>query len=228
MFEVVGSSVQFDYLDGLTVLGVRRFGLNRRQRVVKRAFDLVGSLALLILLAPLLALVALADPPRLTRPRPVPPGPRRARGRAMFEILKFRSMVPDAEERKAELREPQRGARGCSRSPPTRASRASAASCGARRSTSCRSCSTSSRGEMSLVGPRPAVVEEDRQIQGFDRRRLHLTPGMTGPWQILGSARIPLQEMVGDRLPLRRQLVAVGRRQDPAADRAHVVLRRGQ
>jgi lipopolysaccharide/colanic/teichoic acid biosynthesis glycosyltransferase len=52
------------------------------------------------------------------------------------------------------------------------------------------------RGDMSLVGPRPLIVEEDERVTGFDRRRLHLTPGMTGRWQILGSARIPLPEMV--------------------------------
>ena len=52
------------------------------------------------------------------------------------------------------------------------------------------------RGEMSLVGPRPLVPEEDGKIHGWHRRRLHLTPGMTGPWQVLGSARIPLREMV--------------------------------
>ena len=41
---------------------------------------------------------------------------------------------------------------------------------------------------MSLVGPRPLIHEEDRQICGWHRRRLDLTPGMTGHWQILGSA----------------------------------------
>ena len=51
-------------------------------------------------------------------------------------------------------------------------------------------------GRMSLVGPRPLVPEEDREIHGWHRRRLELTPGMTGPWQVLGSARIPLREMV--------------------------------
>jgi lipopolysaccharide/colanic/teichoic acid biosynthesis glycosyltransferase len=49
---------------------------------------------------------------------------------------------------------------------------------------------------MSLVGPRPLVAEEDDRIHGWRRRRLQLTPGMTGHWQILGSARIPLHEMV--------------------------------
>ncbi|MCO6809622.1 sugar transferase, partial [Pseudomonas aeruginosa] len=54
------------------------------------------------------------------------------------------------------------------------------------------------KGDMSLVGPRPLVIEEDAQVEGRHRRRLHLTPGMTGPWQVLGTAeqRIPLRQMV--------------------------------
>jgi len=52
------------------------------------------------------------------------------------------------------------------------------------------------RGEMSLVGPRPLVLDEDEQITGLDRLRLALTPGMTGHWQIAGSSRMPLAEMV--------------------------------
>ena len=52
------------------------------------------------------------------------------------------------------------------------------------------------RGEMSLVGPRPLVPEEDSRIEGRHRRRLHLKPGMTGQWQIFGSSKIPLREMV--------------------------------
>ena len=52
------------------------------------------------------------------------------------------------------------------------------------------------RGEMSLVGPRPLVDEEDARIEGWFRRRLDVTPGMTGAWQVLGSSRIPLRDMV--------------------------------
>jgi lipopolysaccharide/colanic/teichoic acid biosynthesis glycosyltransferase len=51
------------------------------------------------------------------------------------------------------------------------------------------------RGEMGLVGPRPLVVEEDRRIEGRHRRRLDLTPGITGPWQIVGPAHASLAEM---------------------------------
>jgi lipopolysaccharide/colanic/teichoic acid biosynthesis glycosyltransferase len=52
------------------------------------------------------------------------------------------------------------------------------------------------RGDMSLVGPRPLVTDEDAQVVGLARSRLHLTPGMTGTWQVLGT-RAPMQEMIG-------------------------------
>ena len=52
------------------------------------------------------------------------------------------------------------------------------------------------RGDMSLVGPRPLILDEDALITGADRNRLELTPGMTGHWQIAGSSRVPLHEMV--------------------------------
>jgi lipopolysaccharide/colanic/teichoic acid biosynthesis glycosyltransferase len=52
------------------------------------------------------------------------------------------------------------------------------------------------RGEMSLVGPRPLVPDEDCQIEGHRRSRLDVKPGMTGQWQILSSDRVPLEEMV--------------------------------
>ncbi len=48
---------------------------------------------------------------------------------------------------------------------------------------------------MSLVGPRPLIAEETECIGGWHRRRLELAPGMTGAWQVLGSARVPLAEM---------------------------------
>ncbi|MGO9884583.1 MAG: sugar transferase, partial [Solirubrobacteraceae bacterium] len=51
-------------------------------------------------------------------------------------------------------------------------------------------------GSMSLVGPRPLIQDEDALIEGWERRRLSVRPGMTGMWQIFGSARIPMREMV--------------------------------
>jgi lipopolysaccharide/colanic/teichoic acid biosynthesis glycosyltransferase len=51
-------------------------------------------------------------------------------------------------------------------------------------------------GRMSLVGPRPLVPDEDTLVLGGYRRRLEMRPGITGPWQVAGASRIPLQEMV--------------------------------
>ena len=49
---------------------------------------------------------------------------------------------------------------------------------------------------MSLVGPRPFVIYEDDKIDGWARRRLDLTPGITGLWQVLGRNDIEYDEMV--------------------------------
>jgi lipopolysaccharide/colanic/teichoic acid biosynthesis glycosyltransferase len=52
------------------------------------------------------------------------------------------------------------------------------------------------RGDMSLVGPRPLVPSEDVHVIGHHRERLDLTPGLTGPWQVLGRTAIPFNEMI--------------------------------
>jgi lipopolysaccharide/colanic/teichoic acid biosynthesis glycosyltransferase len=52
------------------------------------------------------------------------------------------------------------------------------------------------RGEMSLVGPRPLIADEDRHVTDWARRRLDLKPGLTGPWQVLGRDDIPFDEMI--------------------------------
>jgi lipopolysaccharide/colanic/teichoic acid biosynthesis glycosyltransferase len=51
-------------------------------------------------------------------------------------------------------------------------------------------------GEMSLVGPRPLILDEDQHVDGWARRRLNLRPGMTGLWQVLGGSEIPFDEMI--------------------------------
>jgi lipopolysaccharide/colanic/teichoic acid biosynthesis glycosyltransferase len=51
-------------------------------------------------------------------------------------------------------------------------------------------------GQMSLVGPRPLILEEDRFVEDWARTRLEIKPGMTGLWQVLGRSDIPFDEMV--------------------------------
>jgi lipopolysaccharide/colanic/teichoic acid biosynthesis glycosyltransferase len=52
------------------------------------------------------------------------------------------------------------------------------------------------RGEMSLVGPRPLVVDEALHVRGEGRRRLDVRPGITGLWQVEGRNEIPFEEML--------------------------------
>jgi lipopolysaccharide/colanic/teichoic acid biosynthesis glycosyltransferase len=51
-------------------------------------------------------------------------------------------------------------------------------------------------GDMSLVGPRPLILDEDCEVREWARRRLDLKPGITGLWQVLGNSGIPFEEMV--------------------------------
>jgi exopolysaccharide biosynthesis polyprenyl glycosylphosphotransferase len=194
VFEVVGSSVEFDEIGGMTVLGLRRFGLTRSSWVLKRSLDWVGAALLTLATAPLLAAVAMAI--RLESGGPVLFRQTRVgKDGSRFQMLKFRTMVDGADALKPELldRNEADGLFKIADDPRvTRLGRLL-------RRTSIDELPqlfNVLRGEMSLVGPRPLVVEEDCKVGGWHRRRLHLTPGMTGQWQILGSARIPLAEMV--------------------------------
>lgn len=195
ILEVVGSSVEYDDLYGLPVLGVRRFGLSRSSRFLKRGFDLVGAGLGLIVIAPLMAAAAVLV--KLDSPGPVFFRQTRiGRDGKEFRIFKFRTMCDGADELKAELQTHNEAAEGLFKiASDPRITRIG----GFLRRTSIDELPqliNVMRGEMSLVGPRPLIVDEDSQITGWDRRRLALTPGMTGHWQILGSSRVPLAEMV--------------------------------
>jgi lipopolysaccharide/colanic/teichoic acid biosynthesis glycosyltransferase len=164
----------------------RRFG--------KRALDLVLGTALFAAALPAIAAAALLV--KLDSPGPVfHRAVRVGRGGKKFTFLKLRSMQRDAEELRGlllHLNEAKGPAFKLTNDPRvTRVGRLL-------RKTSLDELPQLLNvlaGDMSLVGPRPLVVDEDEQITGLDRRRLALTPGMTGPWQILGS-RVPLAEMV--------------------------------
>jgi exopolysaccharide biosynthesis polyprenyl glycosylphosphotransferase len=192
--EAVGRSVEFDDIRGVPVLGVRRFGLTHSSALVKRSLDVVGAALGLLVLAPLLAVVAVAI--KLDSPGPVFFRQRRiGRNGCQFDMLKFRSMQDDAEARKPQLTDRNEAVGLFKIADDPRVT-----GVGRRiRRTSIDELPqliNVLRGEMSLVGPRPLVPEEDRRVQGWSRRRLQLTPGMTGQWQVLGSSRIPLDEMV--------------------------------
>jgi exopolysaccharide biosynthesis polyprenyl glycosylphosphotransferase len=194
IFDVVGHSVVFDDLGGMTLLGVREFALSRSSRFVKRAFDLTGALMGLVVAGPVL--VALAALIKLDSRGPVFFRQERVgRDGRVFRIFKFRTMVPDAEARKAELMGSNEASGLFKMADDPRITRVGRL---LRKSSldELPQLLNVARGEMSLVGPRPLIHSEDETITGYDRGRLHLTPGMTGHWQIMGSARVPMHEMV--------------------------------
>ena len=195
ILEVVGAAIEIDDIDGMTLLGVKRFGLSRSNRWLKRGFDATGALLGLLAAAPFLALISIlikldTEGPVIFRQTRI------GRDGAPFEIWKFRTMVSDADELKAQLQAHNSAAAGLFKihDDPriTRTGR------WLRRTSldELPQLVNVLKGQMSLVGPRPLITSEDDQITGHDRHRLHLTPGMTGHWQIAGSSRIPLSEMV--------------------------------
>ena len=194
MLEVVGSSVDFDDLYGVTLLGVRHTNLSRSSQRLKRAFDLVGASLVLLFAWPLMLISAMMV--RLDSPGPILFRQWRVgRNGERFRIIKFRTMVDGAEEMKDELRHRNEADGLFKIADDPRITGVG------RRLRRC-SCDELPQifnvlmGQMSLVGPRPLVAEEHDIIEGVRRGRLRLTPGMTGPWQISGAARIPLEDMV--------------------------------
>ncbi len=218
LFEVVGSSVEFDHLDGLTMLGVRRFGLTRSSMALKRMFDVAGSTLMLLAVAPIMAAVALAV--RLDSRGPILFRQTRiGRDGKPFEIFKFRTMVPDAEERKDELAHlnETEGLFKIADDPRITRDRRVAAPHGARRAAA-----AAQRGARRDEPRRPAPARRrrGREDRGPGPQPAAPHPGHDRP---LADPRLRAHPAARDgrhRLPLRRELVALDRSEDPAADRA--------
>lgn len=161
---------------------------------VKRAFDLVVACALLVPAAPACAVIALAI--RRSSPGPVLFWQTRVGFRGQrFRVLKFRTMVQDADARKAEVRHLNE-ADGLFKI------RADPRTTGLGRFLrrtyldELPQLINVIRGEMSLVGPRPLVPDEDQAVKGSSRQRLQVPPGMTGEWQLLRGGGASMDEMI--------------------------------
>ena len=194
--RVAGSSVELDDLGGITLLGMRRFEISRSSRLIKRSFDIVGAGLGLLVASPLLLIAAIAlkldsRGPVLFRQHRI------GRNSQPFELLKLRSMYANADASKGDVEHLNEGAEGLFKiSDDPRVTRVGRH---LRRFQidELPQLFNVLRGDMSLVGPRPLIEEEDEQIEGFYRRRLDVPPGITGHWQVLGSSRsIPIKEMV--------------------------------
>jgi exopolysaccharide biosynthesis polyprenyl glycosylphosphotransferase len=185
---------------GLPLLHVDHPEFTGARRVIKSAFDRAFALVALLLTAPLFLLVALvirlADGgPALFRQTRV------GRDGRAFIVYKFRTMVLDAEERLAQLAEhnEQGGVLFKIRNDP----RITTVGGWLRRWSvdELPQLINVLLGEMSLVGPRPALPREAAMYGDQVRRRLAVKPGLTGLWQVSGRSDLSWDESV--RLDLR-------------------------
>jgi lipopolysaccharide/colanic/teichoic acid biosynthesis glycosyltransferase len=204
-----GTSTSLDAFPFLEPAGHDR-GYDQR---IKRAIDVVGALALLVLFAPVMAATALAILSS-TRDSVIFRQVRLGRGGVPFVFYKFRSMRSDADDRihrryvtsliDGKLRESDQGD---GQRPLYKMK------CDPRVTAVGRFIRKTSidelpqlinvlKGEMSLVGPRPPITYEAERYQPWHLRRiLEVKPGITGLWQVIGRSRTTFDEMV--RLDIR-------------------------
>lgn len=165
-------------------------------KALKRTIDMVGSIFLLIALAPLFLLIAALV--KLTDRGPVLFWQKRVgRWGREFDFPKFRSMIMDAEKRKEELLNQNQHGNGITfkmKEDPRITwigrilRKLSMDELPQLWSVLC--------GHMSLVGPRPPVPREVERYSLSDRRRLEVKPGLTCIWQVSGRSNIPFPQQV--------------------------------
>lgn len=197
LFEFLDGVRALDQVGGLPLLSIGSPMLTSASVAAKRVLDVLGSLTLITVFSPVMIAAAIAI--KLESRGPVFfRQPRAGRGNDSFDLIKFRSMYVDAEQRKEEmerLNEASDGVMFKIRRDPrvTRVGRF------------IRRFSIDElpqlfnvlRGEMSLVGPRPLIFPETAALEeDWHLRRLELRPGITGPWQVYGRSQSPFQEMV--------------------------------
>lgn len=198
MTEIASDRVELRPVVGLPLVHMERPRARESLRWTKRAFDVVAAGVGLLLISPVLLLIALViklhdgGPVLFTQERV-------GRDGQTFRFLKFRSMVTNAEEVLAEIRERETQDKGNvvmfkMKNDPriTRPGRF------------LRRYSLDElpqlinvlRGDMSLVGPRPALVHELSAYNDDARRRLSVRPGITGLWQVSGRSELSWDETV--------------------------------
>jgi exopolysaccharide biosynthesis polyprenyl glycosylphosphotransferase len=193
--DVAGPRIHFRPVEGLPLIHVEIPQFEGGKHVLKRALDVAMCVGAILLLLPLLTAVAIAI--RMESPGAVIFRQERVgRNGRTFRMLKFRSMVHDAEDRLAQLCERNQGSgplfkiKGDPR--VTRVGRV------------LRKYSLDELpqlwnvlvGDMSLVGPRPPLPAEVRRYENHVRRRLYIKPGLTGMWQVNGRSDLTWEESV--------------------------------
>jgi exopolysaccharide biosynthesis polyprenyl glycosylphosphotransferase len=197
--EILRANASLHDLEGLPVLSLPATSPARWQGVVKRGVDLMVAVPMLIVTFPLLAYATIRI--KLDSPGPVFFRQERAgRNETTFRVFKFRTMVVDAEERRAEVAALALHGQGVDSGIFKAVGDPRVTTFGAW----LRRWSIDElpqlwnviRGEMSIIGPRPLPVAEDRRICEHYRVRRSVRPGISGSWQVKGRSNIPYEDMI--------------------------------
>lgn len=195
LFELVTSSVSFDHAFEYPCIEIVRTPLRGLNWFMKRSADFILSALGIIVISPVLLLVSIAI--KLDSKGPILIKQKRiGKNGAPFHMLKFRSMVANAEALKASLADKNEatGPVFKIKNDPriTRVGRF------------IRKYSLDElpqlfnvlAGQMSLIGPRPPLPNEVEQYTDYQWRRFDVRPGITGLWQVSGRSDLPFEEWV--------------------------------
>jgi exopolysaccharide biosynthesis polyprenyl glycosylphosphotransferase len=195
LFEMRFNEVRIDALNDVPLIGVKDVALRGFNLFIKRVLDIVLAVVVLVLAGIPMLIISLLI--KATSPGPVLFRQERVgRGGELFVCYKFRTMYKDAEQRKEELRahNEAQGPMFKMRNDPRRTSVGKVL-----RRTSLDELPNLFnilKGEMSWVGPRPPTPDEAAQYNDWHRKRLDVTPGLTGLWQVSGRSDLTFDEMV--------------------------------
>jgi len=194
--DIAGPRVHTRPVAGLPLIHIEYPRLEGRQLLSKRVFDVLGSAALILLLSPVLLTVAAAV--KLTSPGPVLYRQERIglNGKP-FKMLKFRSMIPNADHLLADLLAKQ----GTADQPLFKITddpRITPVGKFIRRYSldELPQLFNALMGTMSLVGPRPQVAAEVALYDDQAHRRLLMKPGLTGLWQVSGRSNLSWEDSI--------------------------------
>jgi exopolysaccharide biosynthesis polyprenyl glycosylphosphotransferase len=195
LFELRLDSYSLIEIKGVPLIGLKKNNLRGWNYFMKRVLDVTLSGGALIVLSPLILLIALTI--KLDSPGPIIYRQKRiGKNGQLFTFYKFRSMRIDADQKYRELLafNETGGATFKMKNDPRRT----------RIGKFIRRTSLDEipqffnilLGQMSFVGPRPTIDREISQYQAWHKRRLEVTPGLTGLWQVSGRSKIPFEDMV--------------------------------
>ena len=195
--NIAGPRIHTKPIAGLPLIHVDRPTYRGANKIVKRSFDSIGSLFLLALASPFLFGLMIAV-------KASSPGPiffrqeRVGHNGKTFRMIKFRSMVVDAEAQLAGLKLQQRDAGNSTLFKMQDDPRVTKIGKFIRRFSldELPQLFNVVKGDMSLVGPRPPLMDEVVTYHGEARLRLLVRPGMTGLWQVSGRSTLNWEDTV--------------------------------